>query len=65
MEEDYLTMDDMAKILKVNRRTIQRRMPGFKAAGLKVNKVGQLVRVKATSFQHVLDKAASREEALV
>lgn len=64
MSEQYLTVNDMAKILQVSKRTIERRMPAMRAKGLKVLRFGQLLRIDAVSFRNVLNKAASREEPL-
>lgn len=62
---EYLTVNDAAKILQVSKRTMERRMPAMRAKGLKVIRVGQLLRLEATSFYKVLNRAAAREEALV
>ena len=64
-DNQYLTVDDAAQILKVSKRTVERRMPAMRAKGMKVIRLGQLLRIEATSFYKVLNKAATREEALV
>ncbi len=64
-DTQYLTVDDAAQILKVSKRTVERRMPAMRAKGMKVIRLGQLLRIEATSFYKVLNKAATREEALV
>lgn len=65
MSEEYLTVNDMAKVLQVSKRTVERRMPAMRAKGMKVLHFGQLIRIDAASFYKVLKKAAAREEALV
>jgi len=65
MPEQYLTVNDVAKILQVSKRTVQRRMPAMRAKGLKVVKVGHFPRIIESSLDKVLLKAAAREEPLV
>lgn len=65
MPNEYLTLDDVADILKVSRRTVQRKLPALKAHGLKTFKVGSCVRVVGSTLSKAIDKAATRESALV
>lgn len=65
MPEKYLTLDQIAERLQVSRQTVVRRLPAMKANGLKVVKIGQLVRVIESTFEKAIAKAAAREKPLV
>ena len=64
MAEEYLTLEEVARRLKVSGRTLQRRMPALKAKGMKVVKLGQFPRIIASTIDKAMLKAAARDEAL-
>jgi len=64
MAENCLTIEDLAKQLKVSRSTICRRLPKMMAHGLQRVQAGRQVRFRESSFKKLIKRCAERSEPL-